>query len=50
VLEPSIISLSGACQYAADKLALPPLSGRGVSNAGSGAVFLESDQPFMVLT
>jgi len=48
-LENAVVSMAGACAYAADKLALQPLSGQGVSNEGSGSVSLACDKPLMVV-
>lgn len=43
------VSLSGACAYPAHRLALPPLSPRGISNVGDGEIRVESSVPFIVL-
>lgn len=48
-LEPLEISISGDCAYAAENLALEPLSGRGVSNTGTGLVRFRAGAPFMAL-
>lgn len=48
-LSPAVVSLSGACDYPAHRVSLPPLSGRGVSNIGSGDVRVESDVPVIVI-
>jgi len=48
-LEPLRLTLSGRCKYAAENLALQPLSGQGVSNEADGAVTLLCDRPVMVL-
>ncbi len=47
-LEPAIASISGDCDYAAASVALPVLSGRGISNRGHGMVDIFCDVPFMV--
>lgn len=43
------VSLSGACDYPAHRIALAPLSGRGVSNIAAGDVRIESDVPVIVI-
>jgi len=43
------ITLSGACAYPADKLILPPLSGHGISNVGSGEISIHATQPFLLI-
>ena len=48
-LEPSLVSVAGSCEFAAEKLLLAPLSGLGVSNRGSGEVKITSTTPLMVL-
>ncbi len=48
-LSPAVVSISGACAYPAHRMSLPVLSGRGVSNSGSGDVRIESDVPVIVI-
>lgn len=48
-LLPSRVRITGACAYATDAIELRALSGRGVSNEGSGEVIFDSSLPFMVL-
>lgn len=49
VLEPAEITISGACRYKAERMLLPPLSGRGISNEAFGKVKISSSGPFMFL-
>lgn len=48
-LTPARVRISGACAYATDAIDLRALSGRGVSNSGSGDVVFDSSVPFMVV-
>jgi thiamine pyrophosphokinase len=48
-LEPATVSIDGDCAYPARSLALPVLSGQGVSNIGHGMVAIEADKPFSII-
>lgn len=48
-LSPAVVSISGACEYPVHRASLPVLSGRGVSNVGSGDVRIECDVPVIVV-
>ena len=48
-LSPAVVSISGACDYPVHRVTLPVLSGRGVSNIGSGDVRIECDVPVIVV-
>ena len=48
-LSSAVVSISGACEYPAHRVSLPVLSGRGVSNVGSGDVRIECDVPVIVV-
>jgi len=48
-LAPATVSLSGAVAYPARNLTLAPLSGRGISNKGHGALRLENDAPVLLV-
>ncbi len=48
-LSPAMVSISGACEYPVHRVSLPVLSGRGVSNIGSGDVRIECDVPVIVI-
>ncbi|MDE1153015.1 MAG: hypothetical protein PW788_10810 [Micavibrio sp.] len=49
VFSEAVINLSGACEYPASALVLPPLSGQGISNVGNGDINIHSTQPFLVI-
>lgn len=49
VLEPSMMTITGECEYSMHEQMLLPLSGRGVSNQGRGEVHVESSAPFLVV-
>ena len=44
------ITLKGACQYPAEGVLLPPLSGHGISNIANGEVELHASQPLLLIT
>lgn len=48
-VEPAQVRIGGACAYKTDAIELRALSGRGVSNEGSGEVVFDSSVPFMVV-
>jgi thiamine pyrophosphokinase len=49
VLEPTAVKVEGACEYKlAGDVVLPVASSHGLSNVGSGAVTITSDQPCFV--
>lgn len=49
VIEASAVTVSGACEFTAEKLPLAPLSGLGVSNRGSGEMKIACAAPLMIL-
>jgi len=50
VMEVGEISLKGKCRFQADKLFLPPFSGRGLSNEGFGEVEISCSHPFFIIS
>ena len=46
--EPAVVTLSGQCQYPANKIELEPFSGRGISNLGFGLINVESNVPMLI--
>jgi thiamine pyrophosphokinase len=46
--EPVVLSLSGKCKFAAENVALEPLSGAGISNEAAGEVRLRASGPVAI--